>query len=63
MWLVWRIREMCTEFRRGNMNQRVKLTDLALGVLIKCKWILGGQDGVASTGLICIRTLSRVGPF
>jgi len=63
MWHVWSIREMCIGFRSGNMNQRVNLTDLGLGVLIKCKWFLGGQDGVACTGLICIRTLARGEPF
>jgi hypothetical protein len=54
---------MCTGFRRGNINQRANLTDLGLGVLLKFKWFLGGQDGVACTGLICIRTQARGGPF
>jgi hypothetical protein len=31
MWHVWRITEMCTGFRRGNMNQRVNLTDFRSG--------------------------------
>jgi len=63
MWHVWRITEMCTGFRRGNMNQRVNLTDPGLGVLIKFKWFFGGQDGVACTVLICNRTQARGGPF
>jgi hypothetical protein len=42
---VWRIREMCSGFRRGNMNRRVNLKDLGLGVLIKFKWFLGDRTG------------------
>jgi len=45
MWHVWRIREMCTGFRRGNINQRVSLTDPSLGVLIKLKWFVWDRRG------------------
>jgi hypothetical protein len=38
---VWRIREMCTGFRRGNMNRRMNLKELGLGMMMKFKWFFG----------------------